>query len=229
MSKEVKKIDGLEKELYSDRERMEFWIAANWKKSAIAAVVLVIVAVAIYAVSNHMDAKKLSAENALTDTPVEKLADAIAANSDLDGVPVAELRLASYLAGKKDYKAAAARLRNVVANKKADQILVVKARMSLAAMLEASGDIAGAAAEYMALESSAASGAIQSEAGFQAGRLLIAQKKFADAEMYLSRIAAKKSDGISSFYQEQALNLLNSLKNGDFAVAEKVAAPAAKK
>jgi len=230
MSKQVKKIDGLEKELYSDRERMEIWIAANWKKSAVAAVVLVIIAVTVYAVINNIEAKKIKAENILSDTPVEKLADAIAAAPELDGVPVAELRLANYLAGKKDYKTAAVRLRNIIANKKADQMLVTKARMSLASMLELGGDISGAVAEYMAVESSAASGAVRAEAGFQAGRLLIVLKKFADAEAYLNRIAAQKADGISAFYQGQALNLLNSLKNGDFtASAEKAAATAAKK
>ena len=221
----VTKIDGLEKELLSETERVELFISKYWLKVAIVAVFVVIAGVATYAVVSHhnkkiadIQAKFVSAEN-------DELAEIIAQNSSVPGADMARLRLAFSLKEKKAYADAAVQLQAVADNAGADTILRQAAAMELAAVLELDGKIADAAKAFAkAADETAFSAGIKAQAGCQAARLMIAAKNNADAKAMLQKIIARKSMMVDDFafitWVSQCEQMLAALDNGDFAPAK---------
>lgn len=234
MSKrEVKNIEGFEKELLSETERVELFISKYWLKIAIAAVIVVIAGVAVYAVVKNQNDKVNAIQNKFASATAEELTGVIAANSDVPGVDFARLRLAAELGAAKNYSGAAEQLKAVADNAGADLIIRQLAVMELGAALEMAGKIADAAQVFAkAADDTAFSAGIKAQAGCQAARLMIAGKDFASAKAMLQRIVARKSimteDFAFSTWVAQAEQMLAALDNGDFAPAKAAAKPAAK-
>lgn len=239
MSKrEVKNIEGFEKELLSETERIELFISKYWLKVAIVAVLVVIAGVAAYAVIKQNNDKIFAIQNKFVTAENDELAKLIADNSNVPGIDLARLRLASGLSAKKDYTGAAAQLKAVADNPDADLILRQLAAFELAAALELDGKIAEAAKVFAkAADDTAFSAGIKAQAGCQAARLMIAGKDFTGAKAMLQKIVARKSMMVEDFsfitWISQAEQMLAALDNGDFApapaAAKTAAKPAAKK
>ena len=104
MSKrKVTKIDGIEKELLSETERVELFISKYWLKVAIVAVLVVILGVAVYAIVSRHDKKIAGIQAQFASTDSAELAEIIAKNSSVPGADLARIRLASELKDKKSY------------------------------------------------------------------------------------------------------------------------------
>ena len=102
MSKrEVKNIEGFEKELLSETERIELFISKYWLKVAIVAVLVVIAGVAAYAVIKQNNDRIFAIQNKFATAENDELAKIIADNSTVPGVDLARLRLAAGLSAKK--------------------------------------------------------------------------------------------------------------------------------
>lgn len=217
-----KQIDGVEKVLFSDRERAELWVAKNWKKSAIVMVIIAVAGVVGYTIAQHLEEKAKACENALIDAKADALADAISKNSGAKGAAFARMRLASDLVSKKDFKGAVAQYKAVVADPECDAQLKLSASVAIAQAYEAAGDAKQALASYLLVEkNSTASVAVRINAACAAARLMIDAKAYKDAELLLKRYAdiEKKSN-----QPPMAQPMLISLLNGEF----KAAAPAKK-
>ena len=167
MSKrEVKNIEGFEKELLSETERIELFISKYWLKVAIVAVLVVIAGVAAYAVIKQNNDRIFAIQNKFATAENDELAKIIADNSTVPGVDLARLRLAAGLSAKKDYAASAAQLKAVADNPEADLILRQLAAFELAAALELDGKIAEAAKVFAkAADDTAFSAGIKAQAG----------------------------------------------------------------
>ena len=232
MSKrEVKSIDGFEKELLSETERVELFISKYWAKVAIVSVILVAIFVAGYAfiksrndAQNAIRSKFASAEGA-------ELKKVIAENAAVPGVEMARLRLAAEFADKKDFASAAGEYALVADSANADIQIRQVAALAQASMLEQDKKIAEAAAVFAKIaDNTAFSAGIKAQAGCQAARLMIAEKKFDAAKALLQRMVARKGSVMDDFafitWTAQSEQMLTALENGDFAA---VAAKPAKK
>ena len=231
MSKrEVKRIDGFEKELLSESERVELWISKYWLKVAVVSLIVVVIGVVIYAVKQSSEKAELAAQQELFSASKEKLAAAIAAHPDAPGVELAMLRQAGFLQEDKKYDEAAEMLKKLAASN-ADILIRQIAALNAAAALEAAGKIADAAAAYAtAVDFNDFSSGIKAEAAFQAARLYVAQKKTAEAKKLLQRIIDRKAGVINDMgfivWVTQCEQLMTAIENGDLPVKP---APAAKK
>ena len=211
-----KNIEGLEKELYSDRERMEIWIGENWKKCVILAAVVVVAVVAVYSVRYRSEEKRRAAIVALASAKAEELPAVLAKYPDSPGAATAKMRLAEHLMSQKKYADAKARYAEVAQDRNAPAELRGRAKIAGAACDELSGNLQDAAAACTALMSDSSAGTtIREEAGFQAGRLLIALKEFDRAAEVLRNVADMPAEGESN-YRAMAGLLLKSLQSGDF-------------
>lgn len=234
MSKrEVKSIDGFEKELLSETERVELFISKYWAKVAVVSVILVAVFVAGYAfvksrndAQNAIQSKFASAEGA-------ELEKVISENSNVPGVEMARLRFASELVGKKDFAGAAKQYALVADDADADIQLRQVAALAQGSALEQDKKIAEAAAVFTKVADNIAfSGGVKAQAGCQAARLLVSEKKFDAAKALLQRMVARKNAVMDDFafatWVSQAEQMLTALENGDFAPVKAVAKPAKK-
>ena len=235
MSKrEVKSIDGFEKELLSETERVELFISKYWAKVAIVSVILVAVFVAGYAFIKSRNDALSAIQSKLASAEGAELEKLISENSSVPGVEMARLRLASELAGKKDFAAAAKQYAVVADDAKADIQLRQIAALAQGSALEQDKKIAEAAAVFTEIaDNTAFSGGIKVQAGAQAARLLIAEKKFDAAKVLLQRMIARKSAAAGDFalltWVTQCEQMLTALENGDFTAVEAKVAKKAEK
>ena len=234
MSKrEVKSIDGFEKELLSETERVELFISKNWVKVAVVSVALVIVFVAAYAVMKSRNDAKNAMMNKFASAEGAELEKVIAENSTASGVEMARFRHAAALIQKNDFAGAAKEYAAIADNADTDVQLRQVAAMAQAGVLEQDKKIAEAAAAFTRIADNAAfSAGIKVQAGCQAARLLIEEKKFDAAKAMLQRMIARKaasSDDIALYsWVSQCEQMLTALENGDFAPAAPAKNAAAK-
>lgn len=234
MSKrEVKSIDGFEKELLSETERVELFISKYWAKVAVVAVILVAVFVAGYAFVKSRNDAQSAVQSKFASAEGAELEKVIAGNSNLPGVAMARLRFASELAEKKDFAGAAKQYAIVADDANADIQLRQVAALAQGSALEQDKKIAEAAAVFAKVaDNTAFSGGVKTQAGCQAARLLIAEKKFDAAKAMLARLVARKNAVMDDFafatWISQAEQMLTALENGDFAPAKAAAKPAKK-
>lgn len=227
MSKrEVKSIDGFEKELLSETERVELFISKNWVKVAVISVIIVAVFVAAYAVMKSRNDARNALLNKFASVEGAELEKVIADNSNVAGVEMARLRLAAELAGKKDFAGAAKQYAAVADNADADFQIRQVAAMAQAGALEQDKKISEAAAVFTKIaDNTAFSAGVKAQAGCQAARLLIEEKKFDAAKAMLQRIIARKAAVSDDFalhtWVSQCEQMLTALENGDFKPAKK--------
>ena len=199
MSKrEVKQIKGLEKELFSEADRAEFWVRKNWHKAAIAALVAVAIGVSVYAINEKREAGKIAAQQAVFSAELKDLAKAIESNPDAPGIDFARLRLAGYYISEKKYDDAQKVLWVIFENSNADVALRKIAALENARVLELAGKTEAAANFYISMVSMSEFGvASAAECAFQAARLLVQLKTPAadsKAVNVLKNIIARKSN-----------------------------------
>ena len=227
MSKrEVKSIDGFEKELLSETERVELFISKNWVKVAVISVIVVAVFVAAYAVMKSRDEARNALLNKFASAEGAELEKVIADNSKAPGVEMARLRRASELIAGKDFAGAARQYAAVADNADADFQIRQVAAMAQAGTLEQDNKIGEAAAVFTKIaDNTAFSAGVKAQAGCQAARLLIEEKKFDAAKAMLQRMIARKSAVADDFafhtWITQCEQMLTALENGDFKPAKK--------
>lgn len=224
MSKrEVKNINGIEKELFSETERVELFISKYWLKTAIVSVLLVVIACVIYGVIKYKNDKIAGIQQKFVSAEAGDLPALIADNASVPGADIARFRLAGALLDKKDYSGAAAQLEAVFSNPEADVILRQCAAFELAGVLEQSGKSAEAAKVFTKIaDETAFSAGVKAQAGCQAARLMIASGDNKGAETMLKRMIARKGMNAEDFtlaaWVSQCEQMLTALENGDFAV-----------
>ena len=233
MSKrEVKSIDGFEKELLSETERVELFISKNWVKVAVISVIVVAVFVAAYAVMNSRDKARNALLNQFASAEGAELEKVVAANNGVAGVEMARMRLAAELTGKKDFAGAAKQYAAVADDADVDFQIRQVAAMAQAGALEQDKKLGEAAAVFTKIaDNTAFSAGVKAQAGCQAARLLIEEKKFDAAKAMLQRMIARKGAVSDDFafhtWITQCEQMMTALENGDFAPAK--AKKAAKK
>lgn len=231
--RQVKSIDGFEKELLSETERVELFISKYWSKIAIVSVILVVVIVGIFAFSKSRSDAQNALMNKFASAEGAELEKLIADNSSATGVEMARLRLAAELVQKKDFAGAAKHYALVAESSDADIQLRQVAALAQGSALEQDKKLSDAAAVFTKVADNAAfSAGIKAQAGCQAARLLIAEKKFDAAKALLQRIVARKGAVADDFafltWISQAEQTLTALENGDFAPAKAAVKPAKK-
>ena len=221
--REVKNIDGFEKELLSETERVELFISKYWVKVAIAAVIVVLAGVGIYAAVKSSNDKKFAIQQKFVSAEADELADLISANASVAGVDLARFRLAGMLVEKKDLAGAAAQLKAVYDNPEADVILRQCAAFEMAGILEQSGKAADAAKVMAAVaDDTAFSAGVKLHAGCQAARMMLSNKDVKGANEMLKRMVARKGlvtdDYTFPAWMSQCEQMLAAIENGDFTV-----------
>lgn len=207
------KIKGMEKALFSDSDRVEYWFTKNWKKATVALVLIALVIVAVvFFISKHNDSKKKAADALANVTIATK--GVIGKYSDHPAAPMARFRLAGQYIEKKDYKNALPLLRHIVADSKADPMLKKQAKISLAGALEASGDTAGAITLYTKL-SKDRSQQLPTRIMHvsNAARLMAQSGKKADAVALINN-TLKEDNGKNSSEFDELRQLLISIESG---------------
>ena len=221
MKKESKKdIKHLEKELFSDRERMEIWIAENWKKCIYIAAGVVVAAVAVFAGISYSEKRSAAAAAALSGASADALPAVIEKYSGHPAEAIARIRLARALQDKKDYAAAKKEYAKIAAMENCADFLRNSAALEAAFCDEFAGDIKSASAAFSAIESDNSFDVMsRAEAGYHAGRLLIKLGDFAKAEVLLKRLSVPMISG-GEIWAFQSAQLLAALKNGEFKTAK---------
>ncbi len=227
-----KNVDGLEKQLFSDRERMEIWIAENWKKCLVLAAAVVVAVVAVSAVFHFRQKSDSDYRAKLASAGIENLAGVIAENAEHPAVPAARTRLAKMFFAKGDFRQAGEEFNKVAAAKNCSAYLRENALMDSALCAELAGDFKSAAAAYSAIEAdTTVSAGVRAEAGFNAGRILLKSGDLKGAQAAFSKVAAMSVPGAvqaSDLWVSLSKSTLAAIKNGDFTSGGK-AAPAVKK
>ena len=225
MSKrEVKSIEGFEKELLSETERIELFISKYWLKIAVAAVIIVAICTGVYAYTKKNADAVAAKQQQLAAAEGEALSKLIAENGNVPGVDMARIRRAAELVEAKDFKAAAAMLRTVLDNPAADVQLRQVAALELGGALEQNKEIDEAIKVFSAaVDENSFSAGIKAQAGCQAARLLISKDNAAAAKALLQRIIARKGSVVDDMgfasWVSQCEQMLTALENGDFKVA----------
>ena len=224
----------LEQTLFNDVERFEFWFAAQWKRIAVLAVLAAVAVAAVFGVMSYRRAEERRAASAFADaTTVEALTAALTKYAGHKGEALARFRLAGLHIEAKQNDKALAQLRLVAANPETDLSLRGQSQLLAAYLQEQSGKLAEAAAEFRQIAAvESYSPALRCEAGYSAGRLLIALKRFDEAGAVLrnaSSLAARGNTG--EYWKAQAAELLLALDSGECkaAPAKAPAKPAAAK
>ena len=218
MSKNSKKIEHLEKELFSDRERMEIWIAENWKKCIYIAGATVVAVVAIFAGISYSNKRNAAAAAALSGAEADALPAVIEKYAGHPAEAIARIRLARALQDKKDYTAAKEQYKKVLSMENCADFLRSSAALEAAFCEELSGNDKAGCAAFAAIEAdSLQNAAVRAEAGYHAGRLLIKLGDFAKAETLLKRLSVPMISG-GEVWAFQSAQLLAALKNGEFKI-----------
>ena len=218
-----KQIEGMEKELFSERERAEIWFAENWKKCLLAAVVAVAAASGVFAWRHFSAEREAAAAAALADASLDNI-DAVARKyAGHPAIPAARLRIASGLMAEKKYVPARAEFLKVAEDAKAPVLLRSRARMNAAVCSESQGDIKAAIAEFSAIAE--ANGPDSPEAGFRAAGLMLRRTDLKGAEAMYASVAAMKGpeNRLSDVWAIQSRAALAAIANGDFAPQAKPA------
>ena len=168
--------------LFSDRERFEMWFSENWKKTAFVSLGIVIVISAAFGIAGSIkESKAAGAAELSAATTVDTLKAAIKKHSDNPSAAMARLRLANMLFDAAKYSDAVEYLKQLAADKKADQILVSTAQLNIAKALELSGKLEDAAVAFSNAAIAAGNVSIKAEAAFGAARLYAKLGKTAKA------------------------------------------------
>ena len=200
MSKQIKG-DDLGSSLFSDRERMELWFSANWKKCIVWAFAIIAAAVVVVILSSYVRSKDAEFRQKLGSAPVAELADVIAQDPDHEAVPAARLRLANGLLAKGDVNGAKAEFEKLAGDVNAAVALQENGKIGAACCVELLGDAKGAMNSYQALAMDAANSMpLRAEAGFHAARLLMDAGDRAGAEKVLNSVLAGKDAAEQSYY-----------------------------
>ena len=210
-----KQIEGMEKELFSERERAEIWFAENWKTCLGGAVLLVVVASGWLAWRHFAAERDQTAASALAAATSENI-DAVAGKyAGHPGAATARLRVASGLLAEKKYAPARAEFLKVADAAKAPALLRSRARMNAAACAELQGDLKSAVAEFSAL--AAANGPDSPEAGFRAAGLMLRQNDRKGAKAMYAKVAAMKGpeNRLADVWAIQSRAALAALADGE--------------
>ena len=204
--------------IFNDTERFELWFAANWRKLSIAAVAAAAIVAVVFGINAAQRSADRKAAAEFADAAnADELAAAIAKNDDRPGVQLARYRLASMQleAGKTD--AAIKELNLIAADSNCDPALRSKALLTISYVQEKNGKIAEAAAGFKAIfDNTAFAAATRSEAGFAAGRNLLALGKADEATNILRRTSEMKAPGMTGGYWSAAAgDLLRAVENGE--------------
>ena len=223
----------LEQTLFNDVERFEFWFAAKWKRIAVLAVLAAVAVAAVFGVMSFRRAEERRAASAFADAvTVDALTAALTKYAGHKGEALARFRLAGLHIEAKQNEKALLQLQLVAANPETDLSLRGQSQLLAAYLQEQSGKLAEAAASFRQIGADASySPALRCEAGYSAGRLLIALKRFDEAGAVLrnaSSLATRGSTG--EYWKAQSSELLLALDSGECNIpaAKPVAKPAAK-
>ena len=199
----------------------EAWFNANFKKCICGAVVLVVAAAVIIAGVLICKQKNSAAKARLLAADIENVESIIAESPDHADVAITRMRIGNELLTMKKWKEAREQFVKISDIADAAVFLRDSARLAAASCLEQLNDFDAAAKEFAAIEAdNSASVQVRSEAGYNAGRMMLKSGKISEAEKILQNVAAMTG---SSPWIGLSRNTLIAIKNGDFAV------PAAKK
>ncbi len=217
------KVKDIEKALDQD-ERIELWIRNNYKKCAVAMLVLIAVVVTVLAlyIKQQNDIRRKSV--AIAEAKPEALPALLAENPDLPGAGIARLRLADYLLNdKKDYAGAESVFNTIAQDASLPVEIRNSAKISAVSCIELSGKSKEACEAFVTICSDpTASPALKCEAVLQAARLLLTLKEQAKAVELLQEVAnweipaggeAQSSVMVGKMYAQA---LLAAIHNGDF-------------
>ena len=208
----------LEQTLFNDVERFEFWFAARWKRIAVLAVLAAVAVAAVFGVLSYRRGVERKAAAAFADAAnVEELTAALAKYTGHRGEALARFRLAGLYIEAKQNDKALEQLRVIAAAPETDLSLRGQSQLLAAYLLEQSGKLADAAAEFRQITAvESYSPALRCEAGFAAGRLLIALKRFEEAGAVLRNASALATRGnTGEYWKAQAAELLLALDSGE--------------
>lgn len=206
------KLKGMEKALFSDSERVEYWFSKNWKKAtAVLVIIALLIVVTVFVVSKFNSGSKAAADS-LADVTIETK-DVIAKNNGNAAAPAARFRLAGQYIAKKDYKNALPLLRQVAGDSKVDAVMRKQAQIALVSALEAAGDVAGATAQSVKIAKDRSLDlTLRLANGSNAARLMAASGKKADAVALIKDMLKEDNGKNSAAFANlrQQLNLLES-------------------
>lgn len=187
---ERKKVTDIEKAL-NDDERIELWLSKNWLKCLIAVIIIAVAIIAVFTYLNIKEKNALEVSRNFASAKAEELPALLKKNPGAVGADIARLRLAAYLMDKKDISGAVSQFIEVSISKTAPIELKYRARLSAAACCELAGNIKEAASSYKGIfTDKSIPENIRLEAGYNAGRLLIALNDAAQGEALLKEVAA---------------------------------------
>ena len=219
-----RKIDGLEKELFSDRERMELWIAENWKQCVGMAALVVVIVVGVFA-WNHFQRRRDAAYRAeLAAATPENLDAVVARRPAHPAVVMARLRCARALQAAGQYARARSEYLKAASCAGISEVLRENARMEAATCAELAGEDKIAIADWSAVEAGAENSLpVRAEAGYQAGRMMLKNGDISGAKAAFTRVAGMGDVGRSGaeIWVMQSRHALAAVANGDFAPASK--------
>jgi len=208
----------IEKTIFNDTERFEFWFVSNWRKLTVVAVAAAAIVAVIFGINASQRAADKKAAAKFADAAnAEELAAVIAENSDRPGVQLARYRLAAMLLEAKKSAEAVKELNLIAADTDCDPSLRSKAMLTVSYVQENNGKTAEAAAGFKAVfENTAFAAATRCEAGFAAGRNLLALGKTDEAVNILRRTSEMKGSGMTGNYWSAAAgDLLRAAENGE--------------
>ena len=206
----------LSRALMNDVERLELGFATYWRQIAVVAVIAAVVVALVFWGFSHSRRTAREAAFTLADaSTVTELAAALDKYGDQPGAAAARFRLAKLRIDAKEYDAALAELRTLIASAPAEPLLG-SARLAEAYLLEVMGKTAEAAGLFAELgRSMELSSNLRAEANANAGRLYIQLKKFDDAAAALAR-AVNPDRQSTAAWCRMAQSLLLALESGDF-------------
>jgi len=212
----------LEQALFSDRERFEMWIAENWKKVAVAAVLAALVTAGGFSALWHRSHTNRRASYALVDAADADLEKTLKQYPDAPGAALARMRLAQKYAADKKYDDAIRLYRQISGDSDTDETLRNAARLAVAATQENAGSSAEAASSYSSIAQDAALAPdVRGEAGLAAARLLAREKKLKEAAAVLQNVIAMAGSPRGAACAEIAKNRLVAIENGEFGPYQK--------
>lgn len=191
----------------------EIWLEANWKKCLALLVLVIVVGMVIFSVIYVKKQNAREAKENFAAAEVANLAALLEKNPDAPGAAAARIRLADELLSKKDYAGAKAQFSAVATAENIPEELRSRAKLSIPACDELSGNQKAAADGYQALMNDLSTPLrVRDEAGFHAGRLLLAQNDARGKEI-LQRLADSPADGsLANPWKAHAAALLKGAK-----------------
>ena len=195
-------------------KQAEIWFEKNWKKVLVVIVLVVIVGMVSFALIQRRSQQIENATRRLAEAGVGELPELLAKSDGIPGAAAARMRLAADLLGKKDFAAAKEQFSLAANDASAPLESRTLAKLSAAGCEEAAGNRKTAADAFLQIvNDNSVAATFRDEAGFQAGRILIALGEKARAKEILQKVAVTPavSSGVNP-WKSNAAALLKTLQ-----------------